>query len=116
MPPDSTSLYHTIVRVGPDGSVDTSTYAAYGYGGTAAAPNAAMHTAAYVTATASYYVGAGPGTGAEINANDVFASGYGGEEAGGPVGSRGRIRADARARTTRCHPRTHFLPPPPHPQ
>lgn len=95
VPADSAALLHTIVLVGADGSVDTSTYAAYGYGGTAASPNAALHTASYVTSTNSFYVGAGPGTGTILNSQGIFASGYGG--ASQPPG-RGRVGRGSRSR------------------
>lgn len=58
---DSVSTRHTIVLVKYDGTVDTSTSTGYGWGGTAAMPWAACHTAAYAAANNYFYIACGPG-------------------------------------------------------
>ena len=58
---DSVATLHTFVLVKYDGTVDTSTYTGYGWGGTAAMPYAACHTAAYAAANNYFYVACGPG-------------------------------------------------------
>ena len=58
---DTVNTRHTFVLVKYDGTVDTSTYTGYGWGGTAAMPWAACHTAAYAAANNYFYVACGPG-------------------------------------------------------